>query len=204
MRVFKKRQQKKTASSGALFVLSGPSGVGKTVVARSLVRRIPRLHRIVTYTSRAKRPGERQRLDYYFVSPQEFRSLLNEDFFLEWAEVHNHLYGTPYPPIKKYWEKGHACLLVIDVQGAREVRRKHPESILIFLKPDNIRHLASRIRKRKENMSEEELVIRLANAKREIEIAEDEYDYIIVNREKRLKETIEKTEAIIRENMKSG
>lgn len=183
----KKIQKKHT---GKLFILSGPSGVGKTVVADKLLDKSKKLHRVITYTTRSKRRNEKHGRDYYFVSPEKFKKLLEKNFFIEWAEVHNHLYGTPKPAIEKHLKKNKNVILVIDIQGAQQVKKILPETILIFIKPDNMHHLESRIKKRKGSMSEEDLIIRLANAKKELTIAKKEYDHIVINRENKIEHTI--------------
>lgn len=185
------------SNKGRLFILSGPSGVGKTAVADQILADVANVRRVITYTSREPRPGEIDGRDYHFTSANEFHELLKKDFFLEWAEVHNHLYGTPLPEVKKILDESLHVLLVIDVQGALQVKKIMPDAILIFLEPDDFEHLESRIRRRKQNMSDEDMVIRLANAKKEIAIARTDYNHIVINAEDKLEETVDEITKII-------
>ena len=188
---------KQTNNKGCLIVLSGPSGVGKTSIAGELIKNIDNLSQVVTYTSREKRPGEVDKQDYYFVTAGEFRKLLDKDHFLEWAEVHNHLYGTPAPAVQEERDAGNHVLLVIDVQGGLAVREKTPEALLIFVQPDNLENLEKRIKERKQNMSEEDLVIRLANARKEIEIAQQRYDHIVTNKQGDIEKAVKSIKKLI-------
>lgn len=182
---------------GRLFILSGPSGVGKTAVTRRLLEQMPSVIRVITYTSRAPRPAEEEGKDYHFITANEFHDLLKKDFFLEWAEVHNHLYGTPSPLVREYLQQGNHVLLVIDVQGGLNVKQIMPEAVLIFLLPDDLINLEHRIRRRRQNMSDEDMVIRLANAKKEIAIAEKHYDHMVTNAEDQLEKTVEAVKNIM-------
>ncbi|HUW64653.1 MAG TPA: guanylate kinase [Spirochaetia bacterium] len=120
---------------GLLFVLSGPSGVGKGSVCRELLARYPRLNLSVSVTTRAPRPGEVDGLNYYFRSQAEFEAMLRDGQLLEWARVYGHNYGTPRLPVQEILAGGGDVLLEIDIQGALKVREALPESILIFIAP---------------------------------------------------------------------
>ncbi len=129
---------------GRLLVLSGPSGVGKTVVAERLLRD-PRFGRAVTATTRPPRAGERDGVDYHFLSTEEFRRRLAAGWFLEHAEVYGRLYGTPVASVEDLRGAGRHCLLVIDVQGAATLRKRGVDAIFVFLDPPSMDELARRL-----------------------------------------------------------
>lgn len=177
-----------------LYILSGPSGVGKTVVALNLVKLIPDFKKIITCTTRAKRPKEISGKDYYFLTVSEFKKRIKENRFLEWAYVHNDYYGTPIEEINKNKDK--KLLLVIDVQGALQVKKKIPGSILIFLKPDSFKNLFSRLKKRGK-MAKSDLETRLKKSyQKEIRLSKF-YDYVIINKENKLEEAVHKIKKIL-------
>lgn len=162
---------------GRLIVLSGPAGAGKTTVAERLCREAG-IRRSVSATTRAPRPGETDGLDYFFITEEEFRRRLARGEFLEHACVHGHLYGTPRAPIEAALAAGEDLLLVIDVQGAMQVKESYPDALLVFLDaPDAA--LAQRLAGRgaEDPKAQQE---RLAAAQRERQFKEH-YDYCIVN-----------------------
>lgn len=164
---------------GRLFVLSGPSGVGKDAVL-SRMRELGRdFHFPVTATTRAIRRGERDGVDYIFTSREEFRRLIAEDGLLEWAEVYGNLYGVPRTQVTDALESGRNVMLKIDVQGAATIRRVYPESVLVFLAPPNMESLDSRLRKRGTEQ-DEALRIKLETAREEMNAA-TWFDYRVVN-----------------------
>ncbi len=163
---------------GNLYVLSSPAGGGKTTIANQLLKELPFLRRIVTYTTRQPRPGERNGIDYVFKTKEEFEKLVKEDAFLEHAVVHGNYYGTPKREVFELLEQGFDVLLIIDVQGMRQIRIKYPEMIGIFLLPPSLDELVIRMKKRGD--SEEEIQKRLETAKKEIP-AWKEYDYLVIN-----------------------
>lgn len=135
---------------GHVFVISSPSGGGKTSVVQRLLRRMPRLARSVSMTTRAPRPGERQGRDYRFVSRSAFARLRRTDALLEWARVHGAYYGTPRRPVVEALARGRDVLLSIDVQGARQIRRTlHRQAVLIFLLPPPVERLRERLLRRR-------------------------------------------------------
>lgn len=167
-------------SAGLLFVVSAPSGTGKTTVVDRLVQRAPRLIRSRSYTSRPQRPGEFEGVDYNFVSRARFEQMVRGDEFLEWADIFGNLYGTCRRDIESGLAAGQDLVLVIDVQGARQVRERMPgRAVEIFVLPPSSQVLAGRLRGRN-NDSEEAITRRLATASREVS-AVDEYDYAVVN-----------------------
>ncbi|MBE6480561.1 MAG: guanylate kinase [Olsenella sp.] len=162
-----------------LFVVSGPSGVGKgTVLARVREAR-PDLGLTVSATTRAARPGEVDGVAYHFLTDEEFDAELAAGNFLEWANVHGHRYGTLMREVTSRLERGQSLVLEIDVQGALNVRRAFPDAVLVFVEPPSLEALEARLRARGTE-DEESLRLRLANAAGELELA-DAYDVRIVN-----------------------
>lgn len=149
-----------------LFVLSAPSGTGKTTVAERLLKSCPGIRRIVTATTRSKREGEVHGVDYLFISYEEFEKKIEEGYFLEYAEVYGHYYGTPKDQVIRNEEEGVDSLLVIDVQGAKKVRESYKDSILIFLMPPSLEELRRRLLTR--GYGTENLEKRLRKAEEEI------------------------------------
>ena len=161
-----------------LFVLSAPSGTGKTTVAERLLKSCPGVRRIITATTRSKREGEVHGVDYLFISYEEFKKKIEEGYFLEYAEVYGHYYGTPKDQVIRNEEEGVDSLLVIDVQGAKKVRETYKDSILIFLMPPSLEELRRRLLTR--GYGTENLEKRLRKAEEEIACAKY-FDYIVVN-----------------------
>jgi guanylate kinase len=168
-----------TGARGRLFVISGPSGVGKGTVVQRLLRARPDLVFAVSSTTRAPRPGEIEGRHYLFVSPRRFDEMVAGDAFLEWAEVFGARYGTPAEEVERARRDGRDVLLEVDVQGARSVRRRVPDAVLIFLEPPTEEELARRLRARGTEAGAA-LERRLAEARRELAEAEW-FDHRIVN-----------------------
>jgi len=168
-----------------LFVLSGPSGVGKTTIVRALLRRVEGLEFSVSCTTREPRPGEHDGRDYYFVSPEEFAELVRAGEFLEWAEVYGHRYGTPLQEVERRLARRRSVLLDIDTQGARAVHRRSRRLALptrfIFILPPSREELRRRIERRGSERPQE-LERRVRLAWREVE-AGSWFDYLVVNRD---------------------
>lgn len=182
-------------ASGLVFVLTGPSGVGKdTVTSRLKAERFP-LDFCVTVTTRRQRPGEVHGVNYYFVSDEEFQRLLRQGCLLEHAVVHGNNYGIPLFRVREGLRKGQDILITVDVQGAETLRRKIPNAIFIFLAPERLEDLAPRLAQRATE-TEEERRLRLETAAREME-HQRHFDYVVVNRTGRLDETVEKIKAIV-------
>ncbi len=161
-----------------LFVLSAPSGTGKTTVADRLLKSCPKVKRIITATTRPRREGEVHGVDYIFIDREEFERKIEEGYFLEYANVYGNYYGTPKDQVLKNEEEGIDSLLVIDVQGARKIKEVYPESVLIFLMPPSIEELRRRLLGR--GYGRENLEQRLQKAEEEIACARH-FDYIVVN-----------------------
>ncbi len=166
-------------SRGVLFILSGPSGAGKGTLRTRLFKKLDGLKFSVSCTTRGPRCGERDGVDYHFISDEEFRSRVEAGDFLEWAFVHGHYYGTLKSDVEKVLEEGFDIFLEIDVQGALQVKEKMPEAVTVFVVPPSIEVLERRLRGRGSE-SEEELRLRLDNAQREME-QRDLYDFVLVN-----------------------
>ena len=166
---------------GLLIVVSAPSGTGKTTVVERLVEVCPRLVQSRSYTSRAPRVGERDGVDYNFVDRQAFEALIERDGFLEWADVFGNLYGTGREETESLLAAGLDVVLVLDVQGARQVRQKAADRIGIFLLPPSFAALEARLRGRCKD-AEAAIVRRLETARAEVRAVE-EYDYVVINDE---------------------
>lgn len=173
--------RERRARRGRLFVVSGPSGVGKGSVVRLLLERDPTLYYSVSVTTRPPRPREEDGRHYRFVSDEQFDRLRAEGAFLEWAEVFGHRYGTPARPVEEAREEGRDAILEVDVQGARTVRDRVPDAVLVFLTPPSREELARRLRARGTE-DPASLARRLALADRELADAAW-FDHVVVNDE---------------------
>lgn len=164
---------------GTLYIISAPSGGGKTSLVNALLESVSNLEVSISYTTRAPRPGEKEGVDYHFVDEAQFKQLKKEQAFLEYATVFGHYYGTSVAWVTKKIEAGIDIILEIDWQGAQQIREKMPESIGIFIIPPSWETLEKRLQLRAQD---EEPVIkkRMADAKAELEHF-DEYDYLILN-----------------------
>lgn len=168
---------------GIIFILSAPSGAGKTTLYNSLKELYPDVEISVSCTTRSRRPGELNGRDYRFLSNAQFARLQQRGAFAESAKVHDHFYGTPKQPLERCVRAGRDILLDIDVQGARQIKRSFPEAVSIFVLPPSLHELERRLAARGTD-GPEIIRRRLANAKGEIgEIIH--YDYYIVNRDLR-------------------
>lgn len=183
------------ARSGLLFVLSGPSGVGKDAVMARLKAEGAPVRFGVTATTRKPRQGEVHGRDYFFVSDEQFDRMIAEDGLLEWAHVHCNRYGVPRSQLRETVSAGHDALVRVDVQGAATIRTKVPEAVLIFLAPPSMESLVSRLKLRGTETSEQ-LSRRLADAGEEMRRL-PEFDYVVVNDDGGLDFAVEKVKAII-------
>ncbi len=180
---------------GSLFVVSAPSGTGKTTAVDALVSRVPGLERSRSYTSRPPRPSERAGDHYHFVDRKRFESMRDAGEFLEWAEVFGHLYGTREPDTRRRLDAGRSLVLVIDVRGAGQVRGLEPGAVGIFLLPPSPAVLEDRLRRRGgDRLTEPEIRRRLTIARREVQHVA-EYDYVVVNDD--LEDCIERLRCIV-------
>jgi guanylate kinase len=170
-----------SSSRGLLFIVSAPSGAGKTTLVERLVDEIPQLKMSRSYTSRAARAGEADGVDYNFVSRARFEAMVAAGDFLEWAPVFGNLYGTCASETETRLEAGEDVVLVIDVQGARQVRARGVVTTTVFVMPPSFEVLEQRLRGRSKD-SEAEIQRRLQVARDEV-AAFTEYDYVVVNDE---------------------
>lgn len=167
------------AHRGNLFIVSAPSGAGKTTLCQKLTSVVPNIRHSVSYTTRAPRKGEKNDRDYTFVDKEEFQRLIEADEFLEWAEVHGNLYGSSIRRLEELRERGIDVILDIDTKGAKQVREKSSDGIFIFILPPSMDALRERLEKRMSN-SPDEIELRLRRATDEIRDVK-RYDYVIVN-----------------------
>ncbi len=167
---------------GLLVVVSSPSGAGKTTLCHRLMKEFPKVKFSVSYTTRKSRPGEREGVDYYFVSTDEFRRMAEAGEFAEWAEVHGNHYGTPRAEVAAALEGGQDVLFDIDWQGGRQLKTQFAsDAVMIWILPPSLEVLEQRLRRRATDASEV-IERRLAMAKRELQ-EYGNYDYLIVNDE---------------------
>lgn len=165
--------------SGTLFVLSAPSGGGKSTVLRALMERVEGLAYSTSVTSRRPRPNEKEGVDFHFVSVEEFQNLIEHKAFYEWAQVHGNLYGTRRETVEKLLSQHLDVAMDIDVQGARSIKGMRPDAVTIFLLPPSMGVLEQRLRKRGDE-DEEVVALRLHNAADEIARC-SLFDYLVVN-----------------------
>jgi guanylate kinase len=166
---------------GLLFIVSAPSGAGKTTLVERLVEQTPRLRMSRSYTSRHTREGERDGVDYNFVTRDRFETMVAADEFLEWADVFGNLYGTAAADTERLLDAGHDVVLVIDVQGARKLRARGVPACAVFVMPPSFAELEQRLRGRSKDC-EEDIQRRLQVAREEV-AAFTEYDFVVVNDE---------------------
>lgn len=178
---------------GIPFVVSAPSGTGKTTVCRALVERDPGIEFSVSHTTRPRRAGERDRDDYHFVPPETFRRLVEAGAFVEHAEYAGHGYGTSAAALEGPLAAGRDLLLEVEVQGAAQLREKRPDAVFVFLLPPSLEVLEDRLRGRGTD-SDDAVNLRLAAARRELR-AVSGFDYVVVNED--LEESIEALQAIV-------
>jgi len=178
---------------GTLFVVSAPSGAGKTTLCREVRLRVPDLAYSVSYTTRPARPGEIEGIDFRFVTEATFGELCERGEFAEWASVHGNRYGTRASVLEEALAAGRDVLLDIDTQGASQLRRRYPEAVLVFIVAPSMAELEQRLRERRSD-AETEIARRLRRAREEIALWR-QYNYLVVNRD--VKEAAEQLTAII-------
>ena len=164
---------------GKLIVVSGPSGAGKSTLIRAALDSVPKLAYSVSATTRAPREGEIDGRDYIFLSREEFEKWISEGRFLEWAEYSDNLYGTPEQSVEEFLRDGLSVILEIELQGARKVRQKRPDAVMIFVQAPSLEETRKRLEGRATEDSEA-LERRMTTALSEVS-ARSEFDYEVVN-----------------------
>ena len=182
-----------TSKRGHLFIISAPSGGGKTTLSKAVVNRFQDILYSVSYTTRPPRKGERNGVDYYFIPKKDFKKRIESGHWAEWAEVHGNFYGTSAVFLDKGLASGSDILLDIDVQGTLQILENYPDSVTIFIMPPSLETLRKRLEMRRTE-SRETIKRRLLTAEKEM-AQKDLYRYVIVN--DRLSVSIEKLIAII-------
>lgn len=178
--------------AGLIFIISAPSGTGKTTLIKRVMERVPGLQFSVSYTTRLPRPNEREGEDYRFVSHSTFQKMVEQDEFLEWAEVLGNRYGTPRPDVKELESEEVDLILDIDTQGAKKVMKEPFEPVSIYFLPPSLKVLRERLVNRGDSL--EMIKYRLSSARRDMEEA-DGYHYVLIN--DNIEEVIEKLGCII-------
>ena len=168
-----------TDRRGILFIISAPSGTGKTTLCKQLTTNLPDLWHSISYTTRQPRLGEEHGREYYFIDEQPFQEMINRNEFVEWARVYGNLYGTPWKSLTEKIDQGIDVLLEIDVQGAMQVRKRFEDSVSIFILPPSMAVLRSRLQTRASDTAEE-IQRRLHKVKEEV-WSYREYAYIVRN-----------------------
>ncbi len=180
-----------------IFVITGPSGVGKGTLIRGLLERIPELELSTSATTRKPRPGERDSIDYHFLTPEQFGERVAAGEFVEHATYSGNMYGTLRSELERRAREGSPVVLEIEVQGARQVREAIPESVAVFIAPPSLDALRVRLVGRGTD-SPEEVEERLRTAERELE-AQPEFAYVVVN--DRLEQATDELEGIVRRGL---
>jgi guanylate kinase len=164
---------------GRLFIVSAPSGAGKTTLCSGLLERLPKMVRSVSYTTRSPRPGERQGVDYHFIDEGLFRAGIEKGRWVEWARVHGNYYGTAADAIEEKLSAGIDMVLNIDVQGADQIHARYPDCVRVFILPPSLEEL----RRRLENRGGDDpaaMAVRMAAAEQEM-ARQGDFDHVIVN-----------------------
>lgn len=162
-----------------MIIVVAPSGAGKSSFVEKICGEMSLLEDTITYTTRPMRAGESQKKPYFFISIDEFQALVGKGFFVEWAVVHNNLYGTPLEQLENAWSLGKTIIMDVDVQGAETFKRKYPDAKTVFILPPSIDELRRRVIKR-DGRVPADLEVRMQNAEKEVALAHL-FDFRIVN-----------------------
>lgn len=162
-----------------MIIVVGPSGAGKSSFVDKVIQDISVLKDTVTYTTRPMRKGESEGNPYHFVDVETFKQHIKDDFFIEWAQVHDNFYGTPYYQIEEAWNEGRVIIMDVDIQGAETFKAKFPQALTIFIKPPSLDALRQRLAKRDQGKTHN-FDLRLQNAQKEMDKA-SEFDHQIIN-----------------------
>lgn len=180
-------------NKGNIFIVSAPSGAGKTTICQKLTELFPDIRHSVSYTTRLQRNGEVNDRDYTFVNESEFLKMAEAGEFVEWAKVHGNLYGTSKRRLKEMMDQGISVVLDIDTQGAKQIRACYDDGVYIFILPPSMETLRERLEKRMSN-SPDEIELRMKRAVDEIREYKN-YDYVIVNND--IEKALEELKAIV-------
>ncbi|MCM8822367.1 MAG: guanylate kinase [Candidatus Omnitrophica bacterium] len=175
------RQKAKQLHKSKIVVLSAPSGTGKTTLVNELKKRCDDIAVSVSYTTRSPRPGETKGIDYHFIGQDNFKKMIRDGFFAEWAKVYDNYYGTSKDFIEKNIKKSKIVLLTIDTQGGLQIKKQYPEAILIGILPPSLKEQEIRLKKRGE--TSENIRRRLKESSMERKILIEKYDYRFINRD---------------------
>jgi len=178
---------------GRFYVVSAPSGTGKTTVLKRVMKELPGMVFSVSYTTRSSRRGEKGGVDYHFISRDEFHDMNQKGAFAEWTEVHGNYYGTSKASLESHLARGGEIILDIDTQGVEQIQEKYLHGVYIFILPPRPADLKERLTRRGSE-SREMIDLRLRNASKEIERI-DHYDYVVIN--EHIDETVERIRSII-------
>ena len=176
-------------NSSVLFVISGPSGVGKDALVSEIKKSVDNFHFAITATTRELRSEEQDGVHYLFLSKTQFETMINSDDLLEWAIVYDNYYGVPKDQIRQGLSEGKDIIVKTDVQGADTIKTKFPQSVLVFIAPESHEDLKFRLKKRSKGESLSNFDLRISEAKNEIEKSKF-FDYIIINKENDLKSAL--------------
>ena len=188
-----------SANFPKIFLISGPSGVGKDTIIAELRKIYFDFHFVVTAVTRKKRSDEKEGVNHFFISPNKFKSMIENNQLIEWSKVYDNFYGVPKSQIETPISQGKSVFIRVDVQGAEKIKKIMPEIVLIFIKPENLEYIRSHLDIRGEN-SEDEINKRIEAAKNEILLAKN-FDYVITNQEGNIKYVIDAVKDIIKKNL---
>ena len=183
------------SSNRLLIVLSGPSGVGKDALLRKMKEQKYPFHYVVTVTSRPRREGERDGVDYRFISQREFQQMIDNGELLEWANVYGNYYGVPRKEISQALSKGKDVIVKVDVQGAATIKRILPQAVFIFLRPPSMEELERRLRQR-HSESAKDLALRLRKAEEEMKSL-PLFDHVLTSYQGKLDEAISQIQSTV-------
>lgn len=181
------------SDAGKIFVITAPSGTGKTTIINSVKKNIGEIGYSISHTTRKPREGEVHGIHYYFIDVAEFQRMIKKQEFLEWAFVYDQYYGTSIASIDRELSSKKDILMDLDIQGAKAVKKRFPDSLLIFILPPSVQALEERLKKRSKD-GETNIALRIKKAIGEIQQCED-YDFIIINDD--LNKAVNEVEAII-------
>jgi guanylate kinase len=187
------KDEVKERGAGLIFIISAPSGTGKTTLVKEVMRRLPGLRFSVSYTTRLPRPNEKEGEDYHFVSHSTFQKMIEKNEFLEWAEVLGNRYGTPRPDLKKLESEGMDLVLDIDTQGSKKVMKEMVQPVAVYVLPPSLKVLRERLINRGVD-SLEMIKFRLSSARRDMQEAHG-YHYVLIN--DKIEDAVEKLRCII-------